>query len=94
MRFVAVTVFGSYLFSLTVPCPSALGTFCNALVTEVNVNTEMIPFRFDFRLTLRADIGSRHDVDMCNHKDDGDRYGNDIPRYIIGLRKPVDTAAC
>ena len=77
------------IFSLTKSFSSAIWTFCDARIIEMDCNIYLIPFGFEFGFTFWTNVCFRYYNYIQDNKQD--KYGNGykIPRDIEMATKPI-----
>ena len=78
------------IFSLTKSFSSAIWTFCDARIIEMDCNIYLIPFGFEFGFTFWTNVCFRYYNYIQDNKQD--KYGNGykIPRNIEMTAKPIN----
>ena len=77
------------IFSLTKSFSSAIWTFCDARIIEMDCNIYLIPFGFEFGFTFWTNVCFRYYNYIQDNKQD--KYGNGYktPRDIEMATKPI-----
>ena len=77
------------IFSLTKSFSSAIWTFCDARIIEMDCNIYLIPLGFEFGFTFWTNVCFRYYNYIQDNKQD--KYGNGykIPRDIEMATKPI-----
>lgn len=77
------------IFSLTKSFSSAIWTFCDARIIEMDYNIYLIPLGFEFGFTFGTNVCFRYYNYIQDNKQD--KYGNGykIPRDIEMATKPI-----
>ena len=78
------------IFSLTKSFSSAIWTFCDARIIEMDCNIYLIPLGFEFGFTFRAYVCFGYHNHIQNDKQDNYWNGYKIPWNIKVTAKPIN----